>query len=174
MKQQKTIRTTLPALLPALLLAAALCLPLAACTNGSTSQTAAQPSQTQTQPEETSNYARSKEMMPDVLALFPNLPVQVEGEEGDDQYSVYVENLTKEDYDSFVSTLIENGFTRSVDRSEYDDSCYFQATTEDRCMGADVSFYDTSTYRDKTSMSATVGFTQYGLGYQAGLRQSQQ
>jgi hypothetical protein len=41
-------------------------------------------------------------------------------------------------------------------------------------MGADVSFYDTSTYRDKTSMSATVGFTQYGLGYQAGLRQSQQ
>ena len=81
---------------------------------------------------------------------------------------------TKEDYDAFVSTLIENGFTRSVDRSEYDDSCYFQATTEDRCMGADVSFYDTSTYRDKTSMSATVGFTQYGLGYQAGLRQSQQ
>ena len=123
MTQQKTISTTLPALL----LAAALCLPLAACTNGSPSQTATQP--TQTQKEEPSNFTRS---------------------------------------------LIENGFTRSVDRSEYDDSCYFQATTEDRCMGADVSFYDTSTYRDKTSMSATVGFTQYGLGYQAGLRQSQQ
>lgn len=168
MTQQKTIRTTLPALL----LTAALCLPLAACTNGSPSQTATQP--TQSQKEEPSNFTRSKEMMPDVLALFPDLPVQVTGEEGDDKYSVYVENLTKEDYDAFVSTLIENGFTRSVDRSEYDDSCYFQATTEDRCMGADVSFYDTSTYRDKTSMSATVGFTQYGLGYQAGLRQSQQ
>lgn len=170
MKQQKTIRTTLPALL----LVAALCLPLAACTNGSPSQTTTQPSQAQPQQEEASNFTRSKEMMPDVLALFPDLPVQVSGEEGDDQYSVYVENLTKEDYDTFVSALIENGFTRSVDRSEYDDSCYFQAITEDRCMGADVSFYDTSTYRDKTSMSATVGFTQYGLGYQAGLRQSQQ
>ena len=134
MTQQKTIRTTLPALL----LAAALCLPLAACTNGSPSQTATQP--TQTQKEGPSNFTRSKEMMPDVLALFPDLPVQVTGEEGGDKYSVYVENLT----------------------------------TEDRCMGADVSFYDTSTYRDKTSMSATVGFTQYGLGYQAGLRQSQQ
>lgn len=68
MTQQKTIRTTLPALL----LAAALCLPLAACTNGSPSQTATQP--TQSQKEEPSNFTRSKEMMPDVLALFPDLP----------------------------------------------------------------------------------------------------
>lgn len=104
----------------------------------------------------------------------PTFPSRSLARKGTTKYSIYVENLTKEDYDAFVSTLIENGFTRSVDRSEYDDSCYFQATTEDRCMGADVSFYDTSTYRDKTSMSATVGFTQYGLGYQAGLRQSQQ
>lgn len=70
MTQQKTIRTTLPALL----LAAALCLPLAACTNGSPSQTATQ--LTQSQKEEPSNFTRSKEMMPDVLALFPDLPVQ--------------------------------------------------------------------------------------------------
>lgn len=167
MKQQKTIRT-----LSALLLAAALCLPLAACTSASPGAASTQP--TQTQKEEKSNYARSKELMPDVLALFPDLPVQITGEEGDDRYSVYVENLTKEDYDAFVTALMENGFKRGVDRSEYDDSCYFQATTEDRCMGADVSFYDTSTYRDKTSMSATVGFTQYGLGFQAGLRQAQQ